>query len=382
MEKNTFINAESSEKFTATSQCNIDNTVFKNIDPKKLIKHDDYVTLMANQEITHELLLTEFNPSNPNLRTAKFLFLPRIVDNYELVKFANENKLLSPADCSILFLNLIVCFNSNVNLDTLSYVAKKNIDIVSSKITFETIIELIKKEINGDEIILLDWYYQMDPNLCSHLLSYLIAKTNSDKIFSYICNKPTTILTNKTFELLKIICCFCDLEKVKQTYEKIQITDEVISKDIINSSLLNPHRDVALYMLNICNDYKCTDVGLIFSFLGRKDFEITKQLYDKFEGQLNDMDFINFIYTKNDLNILTFIAENTKVNIHVNENALFKFVLCDENFIMLKYLLDNDEKLGTFYNEKDKEHIKKIIKFIVNKNILELLKTKYNIIKV
>jgi hypothetical protein len=381
MDQNIFSNTDISDKFTSTNETyKFNQTVFKNMNSKQIIKKDNYVVRLMDEKISNELILKEFSFNNENLKTAKLVLLPRISDNLDIIKFADDNKLLLNNDYLMIFLNLVACFDKYIDTTIMDYIYEKNKSIIWSEHSVTAITNYIMNNINNDELILFDWYYQKNIFNFVFLMSYLLVKTKSDKIFSYIDHKPDNIYELADFQLIQSICSSCDLEKIIHCMNKVENKIKNISK-LINASLANSNKEVILFMIGKDNNYKCTNFKFVLTFLEKNEYEIAKILCDKFEGTIDDFNLVNFIYTKNNIEILKFFLDNTKINIHVKNNTFFKYLLLDENYEMLKYLLDNDDKLGTFYEEKDKEYIQKIIKNILNENILELLKIKYNIYK-
>jgi hypothetical protein len=136
---------------------------------------------------------------------------------------------------------------------------------------------------------------------------------------------------------------------------------------------------VFLYFYAKTGSYKTDNLDLILRNFEQKNYDVATIMAKGFDGAVDSIATLKYIHSKSDVDMLRFVAENIKIDIHANNDFFLRYLLADEYYEMLKYLFDNEERFGSFYNANNKKTIDKIINFVDNEDVLELLRTRCKI---
>lgn len=362
-------------------------TVFNKSEDNVIVKKDEYTLRLAKEEVTEELLSKEFSLENEKNMIAKTLLIPRISNNIDMVKFVVENNLLLPYDCMMVILNLIIRFDKTIDLLILDYLYKKVGKIFYSKITVECLNNYLT---NTDDTQLInrlfDWYYEKNRshlvNILSYIMSYYYDESTNIKILDYIFQKnDQEMWRDNKYQLFLIVCKICSFDTFKKCINensilKLSEMPDETKIHIILVSLDNNDREISKYL--IYGEYKNINFEIenfryVKAAINIGDYDMAKILCKKLK-KCDDKEVINYIYEKDNIELLELLGNNIDIDIHYNNDMLFRYFLIDENYKMVEYLLGNQDKYGKFYTEKNKIIIDKIIKFMQNKKVLELLK--------
>jgi hypothetical protein len=375
------------------SETIFNKSVYRNFPENTIIRKNDYIVRLKNEKITKDSILKEFDRTNTQLNVAKMILLPKIADDLEMIIFLCENVLLTKDDLSMIFLNLTVCFDDQINTKIMDFIFSLCPMICYSKsmiMVFDAMLKEYKNE--GKNISLLfDWYFYADNIRSLFILSHFIDTHHKDKILLYLENHQN-LLKSYDYHLVKSICAYGDLQQVDKYLDLIK-TDFNVNDDkiqnrkimytkFIDHAVLN--KDVFMHMFGVVDNYKCKDFNDVIKNLEKNNIDTAKILCDNFDvacGKIDHHSVVEFIKNKNDIKILEIIIGCSKFDLHSNDDVLFRHLLCDEKYEMIDFLLNrtNEKNSDEFNDPALIGYVKKTIRFIENKKLLELIKNKYKL---
>jgi hypothetical protein len=367
--EDTFVNNRKIENFEKENEnYNIKKTVYNNISNNIYIKENDYTNYLLRIEITPEILEEELKETNPNIVTAKTILSHKIAEDLDLLKFTVENKLLNEFDILFVFLGLISCFNEELNVEILDYLYD-NIKFIKKN---DKIPKLILNLLKNDEINcfnLLDWLYNKNKEDFANIIGNLIHGDKKETFLEYI-KKYEDIYEIDDCVILRSMCISYDLDTIKSYLEKVN-DDKIQYKKMCDYSLNNKNDDVFLYFNEKC-EYKCENIYLIFNCVAREKIKIANVLVKNLAQEIDSEKIIETISKINSTNVVEFIVDNyelLKIDIHVKNDLLLRNYIMDENYDVVKYLYENENKIGIFGNSDINMKIKKILKFVENQEL-------------
>ena len=352
---------------------NIKDTVFDPLPENDLIEKNQYTDMLLGVHVTKEFLAQEFDPKNTDLKTAKTMVLPKIADDVELVRFAYGNNLLTDEDIAILFCNLIICFDTAVDTSVMDYIYQIKPMLIYTPVVLKCFGTLLRTITDSSLAVLLDWYERTDYMVYISLLSRLVIR--NENVLRYIDTKPADILVAQNYQITHSLCASLRLDRLHRYLDRIQ--GDLPYNEFINYAILNS--DVFLYFYAKTGSYKTDNLDLILRNFEQKNYDVATIMAKGFDGAVDSIATLKYIHSKSDVDMLRFVAENIKIDIHANNDFFLRYLLADEYYEMLKYLFDNEERFGSFYNANNKKTIDKIINFVDNEDVLELLRTRCKI---
>jgi hypothetical protein len=388
MSVNVYLHASSHLDFKSDKRDSYKNLVYNSVDMNNMVRKNDHTINLSTCEITQELLMKELCNENSNRNKSKMVIIPRISDDYDMVKYAYDNKLINDDDLALIFMNLVVCFNQCIDVKILNFVYEKNNIIPYNNLVTSTII-------NGDNSIenihkLFDWYYEKNHVQFVFCFSFVLCTDKQSMFLSYVEKKGYDILIVNNFQIVQIACAYCSFDVVDE-YLKI-ISNQSDSpntytlwiKNILNilidMAAINKDKRVFNRLKNmseeLLNVYVCNNFNLILNRLDNNDFEIATFLlshyYDKKDSEL----ICKYIYEKESVKILDFFIQNSHesdINFHACDDMLFRYTLIDENYDFVQKLILAQKKIGSFDDLINSGKLNDVIDDITNTKIIKLL---------
>ena len=340
--------------------------------PGSVVKKNEYTDYIVGVDITCDVLLHELNMDNQYIVTAKTIIISRIAERFDLVRYAYENKLLNHTDIMMIFLNLIICFDANVNTEVMDYI----IDVVKLNIINSTVINTISCMLHKSATncyLLFDWFRNKNRDMFACIITYFLHTANKKVVLDYI-DTYTEILECADCGIIQSMCASFDLNTMLGYLTKLESyvqENNIPYKKFIQASISNVNNEVFEYFIKH-HEYQCTDFNNVLKCIEYGNFNRAKILYDTYQGATPDENIVSNIHRLNRIDVLKFFAEQTKIDLHVKNNMLFRYLIIDENCEMIKFLLDCEDKLGLF-NVPNDPYINKILPYNDNPVIMSML---------
>lgn len=382
MESQTFTNNRTTDEFTKVNEgYEIKNTVYNNVDDKIVLRSSDYLKYLAQIELTKEVLDEELTTENKNLFTAKSIIIPKIADNLDLVKYVDEKKILNSDDYFIMFLNLIILFNDTINTQVMDYLVAKEEDrsksFLKNPYILKAFIQLLEK-CEENAFLLADWYYKTDKVIFANMIGNLIHGDKKEKILTFL-EKYDDIFDVDECVLIQSMCISYKLEEIQKYLEKVKCENLPYQK-LASFSLRNKDENVFLYW-NKLEKFKCDNIIIALSCVVAKKSESARVLVENFEGEIKNEEVIQQCAEANNTDLVKFIVENlsSKIDLHAKNDLLLRTMVINENLEAVKFLLDNEDKFGKFNNQDLPTKLKKIMRFLENQELVNIVKKHFSL---
>ena len=373
---------ELDDTIQSTSADEIKQTVYNNMKSDMFLKHNkDYVTGLSKKKITPEFLLKEFSPNNPFKTHAKVSTIPRIANNFDIIKMLDDNNLLLGADYVLIFVNLLICYDRTIDRNILDFIYSKNKFYTYSKHVVRILSNKLNNGLNDTVCEIFDWYFNNDAADFSKIyVEFIKDKKLQLYALEYLNKKSCMFLTVSNFKILCNICKYCDLDIVIMQINRLisfnksfKIPyDLLIPASIVNAS---DSDNIFNHMVQLPN-IKFTDLNCIGLCIHNNKFEYAEKIFKLYVGTPDNDIVIKYITKQNDIRVLKLFIENLTIDLHVNNNSMFRYFIFDENYQIIKYFLDNEDTLGKFITVENSQDIQKLLCIIDSQPLIDILTTK------
>lgn len=378
MNKNIFMNIRNNNIFDKKDY-NIEKTVYNNFDKNKFT----YDINLLNNDTTCETLKRELDMKNANRQNNVIFILSHISFNLNLITFAKNNNLLLDTDYTIIFLNLIVDYDTNYN-DILNFVVDNSISLRNDNL--ELVNRVVFNILNKDKekcSNLFDWYSKKNRKVLSFILGYLLFTQFRDFVLERA--KYYNIYSENEYYFICVLSLVYNFNDLNNIYNINSIDVENMSNEsynmLINNSVQNKD-DKLFYYFNNKRKYMCGSFDVIFYLLKSNKFNVLEAFLNNITCELNIDKIIELCceinHADNNVHItlLNFVFENMKIDIHYKNDIIIKNFIMDEKYEIVKYLIEKYK--FDFADMKMKKQLEKIINFLENNELIKLLKKYIN----
>lgn len=382
--KNIFINDRQEQRDSLV------NTVYNNLDTSQFIQSDDFLKIQKMLEQNNNILSKEiidniYDVNNTKRSKESMIILPLFIDNYELLKYAIENKFLIDEEIQYLYCMILSSFSQETCLSIMDLLFDSSNEVKNIELLL-FVHNILNNNIETGKKLLL-WFYNKNSTAWSNIVANLI-NHNKFKQLAFELIDMHDCLTKSNYIIIRSLCLLNNLDTLKKYFNKIKEDENnntsEIMKDMIEFSIYNNSSEVFDYLFElneVSKNYECNDINVIFTALCKKKYKIAEQLSNIYNGTVNsdtEQQIINNLCNIEDdefiLNCLIILHD--KIDLHCNDDFLLRNYISIENISIVKILLSNELFMAKFNKERIIKKIKNLILIISCEELINFLTEK------
>lgn len=367
---NVFINdSQNTDKSIVNSvYANFDSTNYiQPIDLNECVQHikfDEHNTSC----LSFEFINSVFSNNNSNRYKQSICILPLIADDYSLIEYVINNKLLLDTELHFMLCTLLSTFSvDNTCITSLNLIYNNTPSASTIDITL-FVIMCLTNNIN-DGIALLEWIYEKSTVNFATIIGHLIINDKFSQVAFDLLNKYNDCLKLNNYVIIRSMCLTFDLNTILKYSSNM---DDLPLKEMLEISIKNTkHVDVFNYLYDKTT-YKCCDIKLILHVIQQSNFEVALKLLTTFTETIDEkteQQIINILCNLEDIPKIEFILNNFKINFHFKDDILLRTYIANENVELVKLLFENSNFQLNFNKQQIELKIKKLIRIISNSNL-------------